>query len=92
MPLYVNTYEVDREYGGPEEGGWWFTTYTPVASRRLPERATLSMACKRADMMNDALPRPRFRAGSVLYRGGECTVRVEDHPAKAQPEQWPHYE
>ena len=22
---YVNVYEVSQCYGGPEEGGWWFT-------------------------------------------------------------------
>ena len=27
-PLYyINEYEVTREYGGPEEGGWYYTVY-----------------------------------------------------------------
>lgn len=30
--LYVNVYEVGRAYGGPEEGGWWFDTGSPVAA------------------------------------------------------------
>jgi hypothetical protein len=28
--LYANLYLHDREYGGPEEGGWWYDTYSPV--------------------------------------------------------------
>jgi hypothetical protein len=30
--LYVNVYEVGQGYGGPEEGGWWFQTGSPVTS------------------------------------------------------------
>lgn len=30
--LYVNAYLVTRQYGGPEEGGWWYDTGTPLAS------------------------------------------------------------
>jgi hypothetical protein len=25
--FYVSTYETSRAYGGPEEGGWWYTNY-----------------------------------------------------------------
>lgn len=28
--FYVNVYAVDRVYGGPEEGGWWFSIGTPL--------------------------------------------------------------
>lgn len=31
--FYVNVYEVSREYGGPEEGGWWYTVRYPVESK-----------------------------------------------------------
>jgi len=27
---YVNVYEKSSAYGGPEEGGWWFTVLDPV--------------------------------------------------------------
>ena len=30
--LYVNAYEVSRHYGGPEEGGWWYNVFNPLAS------------------------------------------------------------
>jgi hypothetical protein len=26
----VNAYTLTREYGGPEEGGWWFTRHDPT--------------------------------------------------------------
>lgn len=37
--LYLNLYVWDREYGGPEEGGWWYNTYAPATEHdwwRLP--------------------------------------------------------
>ena len=30
--IYINTYETNRAYGGPEEGGWWFDIGDPVES------------------------------------------------------------
>jgi len=30
---YVNIYSTSQEYGGPEEGGWWYTHCSPVSSR-----------------------------------------------------------
>jgi hypothetical protein len=30
--LYANAYAVEREYGGAEEGGWWYNAGTPLAS------------------------------------------------------------
>lgn len=29
-PYFICVYEVDRVYGGPEEGGWWYDTRTFV--------------------------------------------------------------
>ncbi len=30
--LFVNVYAVTRNYGGPEEGGWYYNAGTPLAS------------------------------------------------------------
>lgn len=35
MAVYLNTYEVQNLYGGPEEGGWWYESGSPVQSVRL---------------------------------------------------------
>lgn len=37
MSVYLNVYEMDRVYGGPEEGGWYFTTYEPLVSVVFPD-------------------------------------------------------
>ena len=51
MKYVVAFYAVDRAYGGPEEGGWWFDTgelvrlhrvcLTEAAAARLAVRANL---------------------------------------------------
>lgn len=28
--LYVNVYQEERCYGGAEEGGWWYSSHTPL--------------------------------------------------------------
>jgi len=31
--VYVGTYQTSRAYGGPEEGGWWYTNYKLMESK-----------------------------------------------------------
>ena len=35
---YLNIYEIGQAYGGPEEGGWWYTVGTPVESEKFLNR------------------------------------------------------
>lgn len=35
---WVNVYSVERQYGGPEEGGWWYNTYEGLESVRVKTR------------------------------------------------------
>lgn len=39
--FFVTLYEVKSLYGGPEEGGWWYDWYTPIATKQV---ATQEMA------------------------------------------------
>ena len=46
LTRWVTIYEVTRHYGGPEEGGWWYNWWEPVASfpvPLLPQRLALRM-------------------------------------------------
>jgi hypothetical protein len=33
--IYVSVYEVERCYGGPEEGGWWYDNYTLKSTKQF---------------------------------------------------------
>ena len=91
--VFVNAYEVDQHYGGPEEGNWYYFSGTPLASVPVLKKG-------------DAVEREEERLKSVFdeyfYEGKRpCTsvigtpdfdVRVEPHMAESWPKQRPHYE
>lgn len=39
--LYVNAYLVGQAYGGSEEGGWYYSIFTPLASIPIPAKREL---------------------------------------------------
>ena len=71
MKYVVAFYAVDRAYGGPEEGGWWFDTGELVRLHRvcLTEAAAARLAV-RANRLLDLVQRGHCRLDSVLYAGG----------------------
>lgn len=74
-PFFVNVYQLDRGYGGPEEGGWWYDYEYPIES----------VKCKRgrqALRLTAALSRRYVNNGnrySVIYhrKTPDCVIRVE---------------
>lgn len=91
--FFVNVYERGREYGGPEEGDWWYDTGRFCADLSRTARTELE-----AEIARDRLERyfderkPRFDLGSIMYNGGVYAVRIEDKPGEDFPAVRPHYE
>jgi len=86
---YVNVYEVDRNYGGPEEGGWWYDSGEPVASIQCDERQVEQVKTYLWTMY------PQINAKRQRYSvngGYDLEIHVEEHFAKPWPETRPHYE
>lgn len=87
---WINIYDENRAYGGPEEGGWWYTYGEIVRSIRVPlahverVRARVQSACDRANAGNPGL-------GSVAC-AGVYAVRVERGPGRSYPQERPRYE
>jgi hypothetical protein len=86
MAYLLSFYEIDRAYGGPEEGGWYFDTGELVRTFRI--------ARNEADAYKLASRANRKRStSSVLYSGGRYCVEVHQHRAPScYPEQRPYYE
>jgi hypothetical protein len=87
---FVNAYHVTREYGGPEEGGWWYDSREVLESVPIPDRGE-----KEADRIADHLsvvyahkndPQPL----SNVHSGGKLLVVIERKPG--QDTERPHYE
>jgi hypothetical protein len=86
---YVTAYELNQEYGGPEEGGWWYTTET-VVDVAGPFVSQLA-AKQAADRWAERYPRTH-QYTSVIYSGGDYSIRIAPRPGKNSPEERPRYE
>lgn len=94
MRFIVAFYEVDRAYGGPEEGGWWYDTGTLSRPLRVcpTEEAALVLA-KRANRLLERLQKHVRDVGSILYEGGRFAAIVCEQTAPASiPAVRPRYE
>ena len=86
---YVNAYAVTRNYGGPEEGGWWYDQDTPLASVPVIDQVEI-------DYWKPAL-KERFAhivEGNMysVLGGTAVVISVEDEMAQPYPAERPHYE
>lgn len=94
MARILAIYEVDRAWGGAEEGGWWYDCgqlARIIAVIHDKERARA--ICTRANRLLHHLQRCKRPVGSITYVGGRHTVLAfEDIAPKFFPEQRPHYE
>lgn len=66
----VSVYSVDRAYGGPEEGGWWYDTgqlERTVAAFRSLDKAV--RYCERLTQKLSRLNAGKYPPNSVLSRG-----------------------
>ncbi len=90
----VAFYAVDRAFGGPEEGGWWYDTGELVRLHDLLRSEDAAIrAAARANRLLDLVQRGHARVDSVLYTGGRYRACVfEAHPPLHFPEEQPHYE
>lgn len=86
--LHVNVYEVDRCYGGPEEGGWYYDCGEPVASRVVKRG-------RQAQRVQKQLEREYCPPGGKRHRSYmRCAyrVRVERGSGAPFPRRRPYYE
>ena len=96
-PKYLNVYEIEQIYGGPEEGGWFFNCGSPVESVRVDNQQELDSTRVRLEaryQMNDksSWDRGRKRGSSSCAGGYDIQINIEDEFAKAYPQQRPRYE
>jgi hypothetical protein len=84
---YVNTYFTHEEYGGPEEGGWYYTVHAPAEGQQVFQPIgpfdDYVKACEISNLMRDVL-----RANHPDERS---YIIVERHKARLYPRVKPHY-
>lgn len=87
--VYVNAYLIVRQYGGPEEGGWWFDCGKPVGS--LPCTSQREAKSK-VDEMRAKFEHLREGDINSVLGGCEVSVYIEEDFARFFPETRPRYE
>jgi hypothetical protein len=94
MRYAIHVYELGMGYGGPEEGGWWFTygDLRRTLRRRWKTKGEAARACRR---MGDLLERMQDRnrslrpLSSMAYSGGRYCLEV--HPVGKAPKHFPEF-
>jgi hypothetical protein len=87
---FVNVYFVNRCYGGPEEGGWYWDQYELIETSAVP--AADAEALKASKLAGEYGNEGRRPLSSVLSTG-EYQVCIEPKPGKPlDPERRPRYE
>lgn len=86
--VYVTAYAVTREYGGSEEGGWWYSNYTALET--VPCRNKHSDDIVKA-LENNYADTEHGDVSSVLG-GSELHVMIEEKPCENETKSRPYYE
>lgn len=92
--LYLNVYDLDQAYGGPEEGGWYYQTRNPIHSQQIPANT----AHDSVELMKNHL-KEEYHAdendAKTRYKvngGPDRVIRLESEPATGSPQFKPRYE
>lgn len=93
MP-YVNRYHHSLEWGGPEEGGWWWDHFTPIGTTWVDDddHVTLDKVFHHYEDEAREHNSTRHKPSSVLADGRWMHVTIEPNPAEEYPTERPRYE
>lgn len=91
-PAYLNEYELNKRYGGPEEGGWWYDT-----GRFIRLIGIYSSENHARDIKEDlkgylAYQREGRYPPSSMLCDGWPDLLIEDHPGEDFPKEPQQYE
>ena len=86
--LFVNVYEITREYGGHEEGGWYYNNYNCIESKV----ADSEQSAKLIKIKLEQEYGPGYGNIYSVQGGMKISVRVEDEKAQSETTEVPMYE
>jgi hypothetical protein len=97
---YASTYEVTQEYGGPEEGGWWYSrgfptgVYHQFRTREEANNYAMKLEMGRKERAHQLQQKLKASGDRGWSRAGEDDIKilVQQHPPRRFPESRPHYE
>ena len=84
----VNVYKVTREYGGAEEGGWYYNRFTCLET--YPVRNKNSDTIK--EMLLEEYEHEAYGNIYSVLGGAEIDVKIESRPCESETTERPIYE
>ena len=90
----VSIYMIDKRYGGPEEGGWWYNIGDLVRTMHVfgNEGAAYAYCNRLNDKLGTTLNKGRRPISSVLSTGRYAAKVHENHAPLHYPGSQPYYE
>lgn len=92
---YVNVYLTNQQYGGPEEGGWWYDIGEAEESFKFTSEEESHI---KRDELEAELKNPDAQFSNVgrlptssVNCDGWYEIRIQRHPARSYPDHTPHY-
>lgn len=89
IPCFLTAYEITREYGGPEEGGWYWDNFVPVESILVESE---DEAEKEFLRLWDKYGSNAWGKLYSVLGGMEVRICIEDFMAENQTTERPRYE
>lgn len=89
---HVNAYACGQEYGGPEEGGWYYETGRVLGSIMVENHPSMIEHAKDTLKLIFAKQFEGNRDRHSVIGQENLEIYVEDEPARDFPEETPHYE
>jgi hypothetical protein len=81
MTYTVQLFEVDQAYGGPEEGGWWFTYGQPVSDSAVGFKVTRRFKTEAKAWGYARRIQPRLKRIEGNYAAYICPAKPKVFPA-----------
>jgi hypothetical protein len=88
-PTWMTVYAITREFGGPEEGGWYYDAGTVELNIPL-HNYTLEDIVAMRTLLGKSFP--RTHKSSSVMGGGDWTIVAAMRTGVNYPEERPHYE
>lgn len=87
----VNAYYRGRSYGGPEEGGWYYTYMRPASTTPLAHTPDHSKAVLVRESFEKLLPEEGTDTMPDVQDGETLVIVIERHSPMDQPARKPQY-
>jgi len=90
--FWLNLYRIERLYGGPEEGGWWYNAHSPIFSMDLNIKDHRDLTLNLIRYFYDKYDFEDYDNIYSVNNRGIYDINIESNKAEHSPKHKPRYE